>query len=245
MLISSFESEFLGLKIGRYAGSELDVEKIKLAMLEEGLDLCRLKIPANIESLNTKLAALGFPIYFGGGIINFEMSFFDLKPGPYLTKEISFRKVEKADAEILRDLIYKSFINDPIGYHKIPGIEKYFTKEKEAACMAAWHVNCIGTEGQSMYLSELDETANGFIAVYDTGKNAVVTPIAGVLPDERGKDVFHDLRTFRHNFCLENNIPIGLAGARLDNFYSQKLFVNDGMTPLGVDLVYFITRENF
>lgn len=53
--------------------------------------------------------------------------------------------------------------------------------------------------------------------------------------------MFDDLRTYRHLYCLENNIKYGTAGARIENNYSQQTFINDGMKQTANESIYIVT----
>jgi|GEM_PF-5625079 len=245
MLFSRFESDFLGIKIGRYSGIDLDISLIKKAMDEEKLDVCRIKVSASNLTVNHQLKKLNLPLYFGGGIANYIMHTADINPGPFLNDGIEFKKVLSEDAEVLENLIKQAFLADPMGYYKIPGIEKYFDKKEEAACLAAWHVNLIDSPDHSMYLSKIKDEYNGFISIYKDSEQSVTTPIAGVLPSCRRKDIFHDLVVYRQRYCQKNKLNFGLQGARLANFYSQKVFIDEGVKPVNIDLIYYVTRVGF
>ena len=245
MLFSSFESEFLGIKIGRFSGSDLDVSVIKKAMKEEALDVCRLKIPAYRLTANHKLHELNLPFYFGGGIANYIMHTSDIHSGPYINEGIEFKEAKPEDAPILEHLIKQAFIDDPMGYYKIPGTSKYFSKEDEAACLAAWHLKLLGSADHLMYISKTENEYNGFISIYKDSDKSVITPIAGVLPSYRRKDIFHDLVVYRQRYCQKNKLEFGLQGARLANFYSQKVFIDEGVKPVNIDLIYYVTRKDY
>lgn len=245
MLFSRFESDFLGIKIGRYSGIELDFSIIKKAMEEEKLDICRIKVSASNLSVNHQLKKLNLPFYFGGGIANYIMHTTDINSGPFMNDGIEFKEALSEDAEVLENLIIQAFLDDPMGYYKIPGIEKYFGKKKEAACLAAWHVNLIDSPDHLMYLSKIENEYNGFISIYKDSTRSVTTPIAGVLPSCRRKDIFHDLVVYRQRYCRKNKLDFGLQGARLANFYSQKVFIDEGVKPVNIDLIYYVTRVDF
>ncbi len=245
MLFSRFESEFLGVKIGRFSGADLDISIIKKAMEEEGLDVCRIKIPAYNLTVNHKLNELNLPFYFGGGIINYIMHTADIHSGPYINEGIKFKVALPEDADVLENLIKQAFFDDPMGYYKIPGASKYFSKQDEAACMAAWHLKLLGSPDHLMYLSNTENEYNGFISIYKDTDRSVITPIAGVLPSYRRKDIFHDLVVYRQRYCQKNKLAFGLQGARMANFYSQKVFIDEGVKPVNIDLIYYVTRKGF
>lgn len=238
---SEQESDLLGLKIGRVELNHLDDTAFFKEIIKEEYDLIRLKVDSKHFNINHQIEKLGIPAYYCGSILKYEMYFFNLPSPSFYIKNAEFSFYTSDQKQILYDLICDSFRADPLGYYKNPLISQFLTKEEEVHSMASFYVNQVEQEKNKMFFLKLDGNFAGFISIFEVEKGVVDTPISGVAQAYRGNHVFDDLRSYRHLYCLENNIPLGLAGARSENFYSQKTFVNDGMIHVGNESIYQIT----
>ncbi len=238
---SKKESKNLNLKIGRIETENLQKRGFFQAVLKEEYDLIRLKIDSKHFDINHQIEKLGFPAYYCGSILRYHMHFFELTKPSFKIPNAEFVFYEQTHQQQLFDLICESFRDDPVGYYKNPLISQLLSKDQEVASMANYYVEQMQDERNKMVFLKLDGLLVGFISIFYVEDGTIDTPISGVARKYRGMSVFDDLRSFRHKYCLENNIPLGLAGARSENFYSQKTFVRDGMVHVGNESIYQIT----
>lgn len=170
------------------------------------------------------------------------MDFFNLPKPSYKNKNLVFEVYNPSTQQTtLAQLIQNTFVTDPIGYYKNHILSKILRREQEVQCMSRWYVKNCNESKNKMILMKVDDKYIGYISIFQKKSNLVDTPIAGVLPKFQGQKMFDDLRTYRHLYCLENNIQYGTAGARIENNYSQQTFINDGMQQISNEAIYIVT----
>jgi len=242
LVLSEIESDIFECKVARFEAGVLKTRNFQQQLIDQSIDFCRLKVnSANLENY-AALAQLNIPYQFCGSILKYKMDFFNLPKPAYKNKGLSFEVYNPANQQkILDDLIEDTFIDDPIGYYKNHLLAQIFTKQQEVQCMSKWYVQHCDLQKNKMVLMKQGDEYIGYISIFTTNNNAVNTPIAGVLPKFQGQKMFDDLRTYRHLYCLENNIQYGTAGARIENNYSQQTFINDGMKQVANEAIYIVT----
>lgn len=238
---SKQESNLLGLKIGRMQTAIFDKKKLFQKILNEEYDLIRLKVDSQYFDINHQIEKLGIPYYYCGNILRYEMHFFDLPEPIFKIPSAEFILYTPQYKKLLFNMICESFEEDPLGYYKNPLVSLLLSKKEEVHSMASFYVEKMNNPKNKMFFLKMDKQLVGFISIFLIKEGVVDTPISGVIKSHRGKHVFDDLRSFRHQYCLNNNITLGLAGARSENFYSQKTFVKDGMIHVGSESIYQIT----
>ncbi len=242
LVLSDIESDTFDCKVGRAETSLLNTVNFEQSLIEQSIDFCRLKV--NSADLNnySALAKLNMPYQFCGSILKYKMDFFNLPKPSYKNKNLTFEVYKPSTQQnILANLVNETFINDPIGYYKNHLLSKILTKQQEVKCMAQWYAKHCDENINIMVLMKAGDQYIGYISIFKKEPNLVDTPIAGVLPKFQGQKMFDDLRTYRHLYCLENNIQYGTAGARIENNYSQQTFINDGMQQIANQSIYIVT----
>jgi len=240
--LSEIESNIFNCKIARFETDLLNSNNFQNQLIENNIDICRLKLNgAGVENYEA-LSKLNMPFQFCGSILKYKMDFFNLPKPSYKNSGLQFEIYNPThQKEILKNLIEETFIKDPIGYYKNNLLAKIFTKQQEVECMSRWYVQNCNIENNKMILMKQQENYIGYISIFKTNDNMVDTPVAGVLPKFQGQNMFDDLRSYRFLYCLENDIQFGTAGARIENNYSQQTFINDGMKQIGNEAIYIVT----
>lgn len=242
LILSEIESDVFNRKVARFETNLLKTYEFQQQLIENSIDICRLKVNSADLSNYDALSQLSVPFQFCGSILKYKMDFFNLPKPSYKNDNLEFEVYNASSQKgVLKKLIEATFVDDPIGYYKHNLLSNIITKEQEVQCMSNWYVQNCDFEKNKMVLMKKAGEYVGYISIFKTADDVVNTPIAGVLPKFQGQKMFDDLRTYRHIFCSENNIQYGTAGARIENNYSQQTFINDGMQQISNEAIYIVT----
>lgn len=241
ILTSPFESCFYGLNFGRVNQDEISMDIFLKEARAKAYDIVRVKISAQDREIASKFSGREVPCFFGGMIQKFSMSFKDYTEKKMTNESIQFVPFSLDRIHDFRLILISSFSFEAAGYYKIPWTHRQVTSEAEANLWIDYLISNLREKPDShkAWFACLDGQYVGLIAsTYDGDEGDVLA--AGVIPSMRKKGVFRDLVRFIQNDCLKRSLRIGFAGARAHNLVSQRVFLEEGMTPCGNHLVFYL-----
>ena len=228
---SEIESAVFGLKTGRLSADEFDGKKLREEILDEKFDLVRIKAPAYFDDINMRLVDAGFPFYFAGGIRNINWKTPD-KANVFepINAGIEVDLYDGSQKDSLEYIIKSSYMFNPLGYYKTPGINQIITKELEAEAMFqffAKYFNNTQYPDNYIWLFKLNGKHIALCAL-DFNKGIMGCPLGAVAPEAQSGGVFFDMLRFSRNFAWKKGIKEITAGMRSENLVSQHVFIKQG-----------------
>ncbi len=240
---SGQESKLLGLRIGRYTITDNlnEIENIKKVITVDSLDVLRLKCSAKHLNIVNLLYDLNVPFSYAGSILNYRFNCLKNKLPEFKNKAFEVLRYDDTNRNIIKQLIYSAFLNDPLGYYKNPFLKKILSKEQECNSLTEFYLNNYNSEKAWLDCIVKDNKYLGVVSMLINQNGELDSSMAAVHPEYRGQGVFDDLRILRYKYCLEHNIEWSINGVRIENYHSQKSCVKDGMIHVGNDHVFLFT----
>ncbi len=243
---SNFESDFLELNIYRNAKVEpIGFSSLNNFIAENEVDVIRLKTDINQQQFfNSHISKLSMPIFFSHTILYVYADYSKEKINSYNNSDLSFEKYNANNLEQKKrfyELVYKGMFQEPIGYFKTPILSELISNEKEASCYASYYAEFYG--GSDVNKIGFIMQKNGIDAavfVFELLNNEMHTSMAAILPEFRSVGIFHDLKVFRQEFCLQNAISYAYTGFRVNNFHTPNVLLKHGYKIINAENVFHL-----
>lgn len=229
---SSYESELLGLRIGRLTTDLIDAD-VLFQTLESGqYDLIKVNIDAADPELYYKLNSLQRPFYILSMLQEYRVNVKRLKIKPLLHANAHLDPLcDENEPELLR-LVRDCFAETPGSYFLNPGLADYYDPGKQAALLARYIANFRPERqaGHYCHLLRYRGSYVGFMAhTYIEGTG--YAHYAGVDPATRQPGFYVDLMRFVQNFAIGQQINWGYTSAQIQNTVAHKVYVREDMVP--------------
>ncbi len=243
---SEYESDFLGLNIFRCTGNKLPhPNEIRKYALENKVDLFRLKIDAKFEGeMNEVLEKCCMPFFYSHSVLNVKVDYSKQLVAPYKNEGLSFEAYEGKVNQVERfyKLVYEGMYDDPIGYYKTPLVAHLIPKDKEAACYASYYTKLYDGSNKNNigFIMKKNEVDVGAF-VFEIINGEMYTSMAAVLSQYRSSGLFHDMKVFRQQYCIDNNITIAYTGSRLSNYHTPSVLLKNGYNIYNAEHVFHIS----
>jgi hypothetical protein len=228
---SEIESEVFGLKTGRFNADDFNAATLREEILAEKYDLVRIKIPAYFDDINVRLVETDFPFYFAGGIRMLSWKTPEcanvFEP---INKDLEIELYDGTQTESLEHIIKSSYIFNPLGYYKTPGINQVITKELEAEAMYRYfakYFNNTAYPDNYIWLMKREGKHIGLCAL-QFNKGVMGCPLGAVAPEAQSNGIFFDILRYSRHFAWQKGIKEIEAGIRSENLVSQHVFIKQG-----------------
>lgn len=230
--LSTYESQLLGLRIGRLTSNHLDTEVLKEA-LDSGLyDVLKVNIEATDSQLYHKLNSLEKPYYILSMLQEYRVNVKRLKPKLLLHPDAILDPLsDENEPELLR-LVQDCFAAIPGSYFLNPGLEGHFDAVKQAVLLARYISNFRPNRQHGHYCHLLKYKGKyvGFMA-HTHIEGTAYAHYAGVDPNARQPGFYIDLMRFVQNFAIEQGVTWGYTAAQIQNTVAHKVYVREDMMP--------------
>lgn len=242
---SKFESEFFNLRVFRSADSTMpEAQELRSACIEHEVDLLRLKIDVKYEeNINYILHETQFPFFYSHSVMTVYANYSNAELHQFKNTDLIFTKFTGGENnQRFSNLVQQGMADNPIGYFKTPIINRWITKEKEAQCYAAYYsILYDGNDPNKLaFLMSKGKDDVGVFVFELEGTDTIHTSMAAVLPEFRNSGLFHDMKVFRQQFCIENGITHAYAGFRLNNFYTPNSLLRIGYKIVRAEHVFHL-----
>lgn len=230
--LSTYESELMGLRIGRLTAAQIDTHVLNKALDSGRYDMIKVNVEATDSQLYYKLNRLKKPYYILSMLQEYRVNVKRLKPKPLLHSDaISDPLCDENEPELL-GLVQNSFAATPGSYFLNPGLEGYFDAVKQAALLARYIANFRPERqpGHYCHLLKYKGKYVGFMA-HTHIKGTAYAHYAGVDPNARQPGFYIDLMRFVQNFAIEQGVTWGYAAAQVQNTVAHKVYVREDMVP--------------
>lgn len=237
------ETKVLGLKVARCNVERLDNEMQLLSeIIDQKSDVCRLRVSAEDEGLIQKLDSMGIPFYFSGSIRRYKTRIEKKPEGEPIYPNMSYEMYDGSQDTLLLKMIHGTWGDYPLGYYRTPYLSELITKESEVQGLYSFYktnnLNSNHADNSIMFMKH-DGNYVGFFALNKI-ENTLESHIGGILEPYRKGGYFLDMLRYIKNFCINNKLDYFAFGARNENSYVQKIFQNQGFTPIGTENVFHI-----
>ncbi|MCE7996185.1 MAG: hypothetical protein HEP71_29665 [Roseivirga sp.] len=230
--LSTYESQLLGLRIGRLSTSKIDASLLKEVLEKDQYDVLKVNVDANDPELYYKLNSLQRPFFILSMLQEYRVNVKRLKIKPLLhTNAVIAPLCDENEPELLR-LVQDCFAEIPGSYFLNPGLEDYYNPRKQAALLARYIANFRPERqaGHYCHLLRYKGCYVGFMAhTYIEGTG--YAHYAGVDPDTRQPGFYVDLMRFVQNFAIGQRINWGYTSAQIQNTVAHKVYVREDMVP--------------
>ena len=241
--ISKYESDFLKIKIARnHDPLNIDFNSLNEFIKENHIKLFRLKsdnhrYPAIAKELyDQKLQA-----YYSHTVLTFRIRYTGTKAKEYVNESLDFIRVKPEMKADFYQVILQGMSDDPIGYYKTPVTSKSITKDQELLCYASFYANLYSGDDPAKIgwlLKQHDKIVGAF--VFELEGNEVFTSMACVTPENRNNGLFHDMKIFRQQYCLENDIKWASNGSRMYNLTTPNLLLKEGYKLIKTETIMHV-----
>ena len=236
--ISEKESEILNYKVGRVSlSSDIDFITLKKKILEQKIDICRLKVSLSDKAIFEKLKQLNWLYAPYSIIINQELELKNID-NKKLTHSLNFVEYKNTyeEKELLSKLVFKIFEkNDMNVYYKNDLYDLLIPKEKRFNALLNYVLEVGLKKGAKTYLAFNKSEVIGFSVIEFIGDTANAS-LAGILPDQRGKSFFTEF--VRHQILMAKHFKCTryLCNTIVFNFKSLQTTLKEGLTVKDVFL---------
>ncbi len=241
LTISTFESEFLNIRIARCDLDELNDEiigKIRSSAIEQNIDVIRLKLDASINSQHF-LKNLSFPFSFSGGISEYIFKGDNLQHSTSKQK-LEFIEIKKNEIELFKDFFYQTFNEHDIGYHNAPFLTELISKKNELDCLYLYYADFIHKENHKLIFLKKDGNLIGFSTMQITEEGILLLPITGILPKYRSKGLYYELCESYTRYIIDNNL-VCVFSSRNENNLARQVYSSFAFKHYGCKYNYNIT----
>lgn len=239
---SATESETLGLKIGRCNDDYFDEKELYRLITEGAYDLCRLKIAAEDEFAQFRLAQMGLPAFFSGSIRRYKTKISEKPAGDYNYPDLIWEEYDGSQEALLRDMLVGTWGTYPIGYYRTPFLNLLVDKEKEIESVFRFYKKQnnpnINPNNTFMFIRH-GEKYVGFFALNKVNGH-LESHVGGILEPYRSGGYFLDKLRFIKEYCLTHQLTHFVFGARNENSRVQRIFQHVGFEAVGSENVFHI-----
>jgi hypothetical protein len=231
--ISTFESDYLGVKIGRASVSETtDFLLIPEVAKKENFNIVRVESP-HLTSL---------PGYTYIRSINDYRHTYHSGIHPVDLHVEKIDTVEQAD--FFEQAIRENYLVDSLGYIKSPIVQQRFpsiTALREAKCYAAYFRNFFtpsnDTKGALLFYKQKD-CVGGYS--YEVIGEGVHTSVALVLNPFRKSGYFKQYHDYRENLFFKAGVKFGYHGGRVNNIDVNDFYRRERHELIGSRHIYVL-----
>ncbi|MBN4062022.1 hypothetical protein JYU20_02370, partial [Bacteroidales bacterium AH-315-I05] len=183
---------------------------------------------------------LGFPFFYAGSVINYSISSNKLNYQGFPNEKISFELFDGSEEKeaLVKDIITKSCIEDPVGFYKTPYLNRLISKQLEAQYLADYYSQ-FKTPDKPLFFVKEGDVYMGLVCYILDGDTAD-SPLAAIYPKMRNRGALKHIKIERFNFALKKDYQYTVNGARIDNLASQHVFEGVGMKKKGIDHIFHI-----
>jgi hypothetical protein len=243
LYFSENESQIMGLKIGRCNEDFFDPALLSAEIIEGAYDVCRLKVAAEDEMAVMKLHTMGFPYFFSGSIRRYKTRIQEDLPGDFLHPEMRYELYDGTQDELLKEMLIGTWGTYPLGYYRSPFLCHLVNKEIEIESVFQFYkqnnLNSLHPSNSILFMNDRGKHV-GFFALNIINGN-LESHIGGILEPYRKDGYFLDMLRYIRRFCLEQDLPHFLFGARNENAYVQKIFQEVGFKAMSSENVFHVT----
>ncbi len=239
--ISTFESDFLQIRIARY---DVDVltDDIILAIqtdaIEQNIDVIRLKVDASVQASHL-LEKLSFPYSFSGGISEYIFKV-DYQQHTDSKQKLIFVEIQKNDLNMFKDFFYQTFNEHDIGYHNAPYLVDIVSKKSELDCLYEYYASYVERENHHLIFLKKDDNLIGFTTIQPIGEGMVTLPITGILPKFRSKGLYYELCESYIRYMYDRQL-ICIFSSRNENNIARQVYSSFAFKHYGSKYNYNIT----
>lgn len=229
---STYESELLGLRIGRLTTDSLDADVLLQALESGKYDLLKLNIDAREPELYYKLNRLKKPFYILSMLQEYRINLKRLEKKALLHQDAVLEPLCDQNESALSRLVQDCFAEIPGSYFLNPGLGGYYDGTKQVQLLARYIANFRPERQAGHYCHLLRYKGNyvGFIAhTYIEG--TCYAHYAGVDPKTRQPGFYVDLIRFIQNFAIDKATHWGYTSAQIQNTVAHKVYVREDMMP--------------
>lgn len=239
---SPIESEILGLKCGRCNNDNFDELALYRQIISDDYDICRLKVPAEVEMASDKLNKMGLPFYFSGSIRRYKTRIADRPTCNYNYPDLVYEIYDGSQDQLLKEMLIGTWGTYPIGYYRTPYLSNLITKEKEIDCVFQYYKKFNFNKNypdNSILFMRHGDLHVGFFALNIVNGN-LESHIGGILEPYRKSHYFLDMLRYIKEFCIDRRLEYFIFGARNENAEVQRIFQFAGFTATGSENVFHI-----
>jgi hypothetical protein len=130
----------------------------------------------------------------------------------------------------------------PLGYYRSPYLNKIINKNDELECVFRFYKKHNLHQNYPLNRIIFMKDQNNFVGFFALNivNGNLESHIGGILKPFRKGKYFLDMLTYIKSFCVNNNLPYFLFGARNENPIVQKIFHEVGFAPIGTENVFHI-----
>jgi hypothetical protein len=243
LFYSQNESDILGFKVGRCNEDFFNPELLSQEIVEGHYDLCRLKVAAEDEMAVMKLHQMGFPFFFSGSIRRYKTRINENPPGDFLHPTMTYEMYDGTQDDLLKEMLIGTWGTYPLGYYRSPYLCELVDKELEIESVFQFYkksnLNSLNPNNSILFMNDGGKYV-GFFALNIINGN-LESHIGGILEPYRKDGYFLDMLRFIKRYCVANDLPYFIFGARNENAYVQKIFQEVGFKAIGSENVFHIT----
>ena len=241
---SVFESEEMQMKVGRIAieTEALDSTNLANKILEDGYDLCRLKISAEEENTIEELEKLDFPFYFSASIRRYKTPVEELTVGTFINQGIEYEKYDRPKDDLLYQMLDECWGDYPMGYYRTPYLKELISKKQELECVFRYYkkynLQSDFPNNTIMFMKHNGRYV-GFFALNVIG-DRLESHIGGILKAYQKYGYFYDMQEYIRRFCVDNHLKYFCFGARNENSRVQSIFQKFGYKATITENIFHI-----
>ena len=239
---SATESETLGIKIGRCNTDYFDEKELYRLITDGAYDLCRLKICAEDEFAQYRLAQTGLPAFFSGSIRRYKTKITEKPSGDYTYPDLIWEEYDGSQEALLRDMLVGTWGTYPIGYYRTPFLNLLVDKDNEIESVFRFYKKQnnpnINPDNTLIFIKHRGNYV-GFFGLNKVNGN-LECHIAGTLEPYRSRVYFFDWIRFAKEYCITHQLKYFIFGARNENNGVQRIFQYAGCEAIGSENVFHI-----
>lgn len=239
---SATESETLGIKIGRCNTDYFDEKELYRLITEGAYDLCRVKVCAEDEFAQFRLAQTGLPAFFSGSIRKYKTKITEKPAGGYIYPDLIWEEYDGSQEALLRDMLVGTWGKYPLGYYRTPFLNLIVDKKKEIESVFRFYKKQnnpnVNPDNTLIFIRHRGNYV-GFFALNKV-KGNLECHIAGILEPYRSRVYFFDWIRFAKEYCITHQLKYFIFGARNENSGVQRIFQYAGCEAIGSENVFHI-----
>lgn len=224
---SKIDSYRFGLVIYRMQAQELDVPYLIKTILDNKIDTAIVRIPATKLNQIGRLERTSMPFIVADSLVYYHADLHKIPVRTYVNEDINFTLATPEDHELLNHLVLETFGNYVNHYRNNPFFDNMHVNEGYQDWVRSY---AEGHEERLCWIVRRGERPVGFGTFNFQKENKARGILYGVIPSERGKEVFRDIIRHGMNEAKARGIDNFQATGQLENIAAHRVWSSEGMS---------------
>src|SRR5690554_5789981 len=217
--VSNSETKRFKMNIVRGKSDTIELKNLQTQIVKNLADIVVLRIPSKNISEVQNLSKLGYEYFQADTLVYYIVDFERYQPKELRNEDISFRKADLSDKNLLDGMVHEIFQ----GYTNHYFSNNYINKDEVLEGYAEWVSGFIEDNSKDVFIVYKNKEAIAF-ATCSHEDGVAEGVLYGVMPNNSGGGIYSDIIRFTQNYYIQKGFSKMKVSTQVQNYAVQKVW---------------------